>query len=88
MGGVNVNKSYKFKKGDAVISEGIAGTVRAIISVGGVTTHLRVELIGSGAVKYFDPAKTKVIEFNPNMPSNKHLESVLKGKQDKSDTPV
>ena len=83
-----MNKSYKFKKDDAVVSDGMAGVVKGIVSVGGVTTHLRVELIGSGAVRYFRPANTKLMEFNPNMPSNKYLESVLKGKQNKSNTPV
>ena len=83
-----MNKSYKFKKDDAVVSDGMAGVVKGIVSVGGVITHLRVELIGSGAVRYFKPANTKLMEFNPNSPSNKYLESVLKGKREEVEKKV
>ncbi|MGM9986382.1 MAG: hypothetical protein ACI35O_04045 [Bacillaceae bacterium] len=78
-----MNKSYKFKKGDMVTSKGYAGRVIGVRSVGGNIIGLQVELINGGAIKFFNPAETKLIEFDSNRPSNKYLESVLKAKQDK-----
>lgn len=83
-----MNKSYKFKKGDPVISGTLSGTVVGIISFQGSVTGLKVELFGDKVIKIFNPEKTKVIKFDSTLPSNKYLESVLKGKQDKPAEPV
>ena len=83
-----MNKQYRFKRGDIVISGNMVGTVQGLCSVGGVLSQLRVELMDSGAIKYFDVNKTKLIEFDSSRPSNIHLETLVKGKREEVEKTV